>query len=340
MSVMFRGKPACTCLASWLPVYEAVLLRRGVIKKSLDIYQLIGTAPASAGTHKGGAYDIAQVSTAAVRNAREMGSAAWHRTPAQGFRPEHHHGVLKGCPHVAPIAANQITALAAGYNGLGHLGRGGKDDGPAPRHLRTWEEGIAWARAHVFPTPPGRDIYHDKHYAKANSTAGDKIAAKKRLWADRDVQRCRGANILVPVEIITHWGKPAAEKFALPSGRVPRRRFQFLPWTIVKTLTAPGGYRIRTAAQALKDAKADGIPGVELELKYLPTSAALRRLAKAARVAYGKDWAKHVEVKILTQFSWQKALKRAKAAGFTTILIGFSGDPMTLPVYVDHYRRP
>ena len=152
MTVTFRGKPACECLAAWLPAYERVLLARGIIRESIDIMQLIGGAEASAGTHStGGAYDIRQVSDAAIKIAREMGAAAWHRTPAQGFAT-HQHGVLNGCPHNAP-ARYQIAALAAGYNGLGRAGRGGPDDGPAPRTLRTWTQGIAWAATQTKEEP-------------------------------------------------------------------------------------------------------------------------------------------------------------------------------------------
>ena len=44
----FRGKKCCSCLAKWLPAYEAELLRRGLIRVSLDVYQLTGRAKASA----------------------------------------------------------------------------------------------------------------------------------------------------------------------------------------------------------------------------------------------------------------------------------------------------
>lgn len=146
-TINFRGKPACICLATWLPVYEQRLLAEGIIKSSLDIYQLIGGAAASAGTHQpGGAYDIAQVSDPAVRIAREMGAAAWKRTQADGFDVVHHHGVLRGCPH-NDGGRYQIAAMDAGYNGLGKGGRGGKDTGPKVLTKRTWEQGIAWARA-------------------------------------------------------------------------------------------------------------------------------------------------------------------------------------------------
>lgn len=141
----FRGKPACTCLVEWLPVFEGELLRRGVIKQSIDIAQLIGGAKASGGTHAtGGAADIWQHDPVTVKVAREMGAAAWARTAAQGFDP-HTHLVLNGCPHNEP-ARYQIAALADGFNGLGKGGRGAKDDGPTPRQLRTWQEGIEWAR--------------------------------------------------------------------------------------------------------------------------------------------------------------------------------------------------
>lgn len=147
-AVTFRGLPACPCLAEWLPVFEAELLRRGVVKHSIDLAQLIGGAQASAGTHsQGGAFDIWQHDETTLWVARQMGAAAWARTKAQGFSP-HTHGVLNGCPHNAP-ARYQLTAYAEGYNGLGKGGRGGPDDGPRPGNgrLRSWRDGIAWARS-------------------------------------------------------------------------------------------------------------------------------------------------------------------------------------------------
>lgn len=147
-TVYFRGHPACPCLAKWLPVYEKELLRRGVIKHNIDIYQLIGSVGASAGTHSaGGAFDIAQTTREAVYVARQMGAdATWHRPynwdGAGGI--SHTHGVLRGCPHNSP-ARYQIAAVDAGYNGLGSGGRGGKDYGPRPLSKRTWQQGMAWA---------------------------------------------------------------------------------------------------------------------------------------------------------------------------------------------------
>lgn len=154
----FRGRPACRCLAKWLPVYEAELLRRGIIRYNLDVYQLIGGAKASGGTHAtGGAFDLGQTSPEAIWVARQMGAdATWHRRRSQGFDIDHSHGVLRGCPHNGP-ARYQIDAVDAGFNGLGWMGRGGKDDGPRPLSMRTWKEGIAWAKAQV-PKPVSHRI--------------------------------------------------------------------------------------------------------------------------------------------------------------------------------------
>lgn len=150
----FRGYKACTCLKKWLKAYEAELLRVGEIKHSLDVYQLIGSYSKSGGTHQpGGAFDVGQYSTRALTIARQMGAATWHRTPPAFIH--HAHGVLKGCPHNAG-GRYQIAALEAGYNGLGGGGHGGKDNGPRDGikwPLRTFTEGIAWAKTQVPPKP-------------------------------------------------------------------------------------------------------------------------------------------------------------------------------------------
>lgn len=143
----FRGFPACSCLAMWLPAYERELQRRGLLEGDLRIYQLIGGAAASGGTHAtGGAFDILDLpGEHDLWVARQMGAdATWSRTEKQGFMP-HIHGVLTGCPHNGP-AAYQIDAVRAGFNGLGRGGRGAPDDGPRPLSGRTWRQGIEWAR--------------------------------------------------------------------------------------------------------------------------------------------------------------------------------------------------
>lgn len=138
----FRGKPACECLVQWLPAYEAELLARGEIRESLDIFQLIGNAPASAGVHStGGAFDIGQTSETAVWVARQMGAdATWARMWTDNI---HTHGVLRGCVHNGP-ARYQIAAVDAGFDGTGAGGKGAPDDGPRPLSGRTWGQGVIW----------------------------------------------------------------------------------------------------------------------------------------------------------------------------------------------------
>lgn len=147
----FRGYNACSCLAKWLPEYEKELLRRGLIKRNIDVLQLIGGAPKSGGTHvSGGAFDIAQTSREAIRIARQMGAdATWHRPQNWDNRGggSHTHGVLTGCPHNGP-ARYQITDVRKGLNGLANRG---SDTGPRPLSGRTWKQGIAWAKAQRKP---------------------------------------------------------------------------------------------------------------------------------------------------------------------------------------------
>ena len=145
MTDTFRGRPCCPCLARWLPAYELELLACKVIRVSLDVLQLIGNAPASAGVHStGGAFDIAQTQDKAIAIARLMGAdATWARLWPDNV---HTHGVLRGCPHNGP-ARYQIDAVDAGFDGTGTGGRGARDTGPRPLSGRTWQEGIAWHRA-------------------------------------------------------------------------------------------------------------------------------------------------------------------------------------------------
>lgn len=151
----FRGFKACSCLIAWLPVYEKELLRRGIIRKNLDIYQLIGGAAASGGTHAtGGAFDIGQTSVEAIKVARLMGAdATWFRPKNWDNRGgmAHTHGVLRGCPHNLP-ARYQITSAKYGVDhGKNGLANGGRDTGPRPLSYRTWSQGITWAKKQGQP---------------------------------------------------------------------------------------------------------------------------------------------------------------------------------------------
>lgn len=102
-----------------------------------------GGVAASAGTHDGGgALDIrarnltkAQIAEA-VQRLRQVGFAAWHRTPDQGNWVEHIHCIAVGCPSLSRGAANQVTAYHNGRNGLAN---NRADDGPRLYAKNTWE---------------------------------------------------------------------------------------------------------------------------------------------------------------------------------------------------------
>lgn len=181
MSLSFRGYPACRCLVRWLPRYEAELLARGLIKQSIDIYQLIGDAKDSAGTHaNGGFYDIVQRSREAIFVARQMGAFAFDRS-GPPWDPEHQHGGLRGCPHNGN-GRYQDAALLAGFNGLGENGRGGKDTGPRDFVVRTWEQGIVWHKENQkFRRRQAKLERLRKRRAKINAAI---VAVKKLLRRD------------------------------------------------------------------------------------------------------------------------------------------------------------
>jgi len=147
MTVIFRGKPACECLAEWLPAFEAELKAQGLIKVSIDIAQLIGTAQASALVHStGGAWDIWQTDWRVSAVARQMGAVAWPRVTGSFASNRHSHGVLVGCPHLHPQGLAQIAEAYRGGDGL-------TGDAPDDARLvaalvrgRTWQQGVAWHR--------------------------------------------------------------------------------------------------------------------------------------------------------------------------------------------------
>ncbi|MEA5360184.1 peptidoglycan-binding protein [Amycolatopsis sp., V23-08] len=101
-----------------------------------------GGVDASAGTHDGGgAMDIsvsgmsATTRTNLIKALRQVGFAAWYRTPAQGFA-YHVHAMAISDPDLSSGAQHQTGDYYLGQNGL--AGRGA-DDGPSVTKV-TWEE--------------------------------------------------------------------------------------------------------------------------------------------------------------------------------------------------------
>lgn len=259
---MFRGFNACACLVRWLPVFEAELLRRGVIKHNIDIAQLIGGAAVSGGTHtKGGAFDIWQHDKITIYVARQMGADAdWSRTRAQGFDP-HSHGVLRGCPHNTP-ARYQITAVDDGYNGLGYAGRGGRDDGPRPLSERTWQEGIAWAEAQQ-PKPFGLRV------GIYNIPDGSKIPnAAARIQAGAELVDSAKLDVLGINEAVGRRGKGRASSHAVAIHAAVQKATG-MSWTLTIPTTDLNENYILTKDATVKVAsqwgdtivRASGVPG-------------------------------------------------------------------------------
>ena len=117
----FRGGWTCECVALSLPRIERAMIQRGIIKHSIDIWQLgyRTDVRASAGTHAGGCMvDVGQYSDAALRVWREYGWTMQHRTRAQGFSMDHGHGGPYGCWHGSDYADYQQREYEAGRNGL------------------------------------------------------------------------------------------------------------------------------------------------------------------------------------------------------------------------------
>ncbi|MBV1853670.1 peptidoglycan-binding domain-containing protein [Catellatospora tritici] len=103
-----------------------------------------GNDPTSAGTHDGGgALDIsvsgmsATQRTTVARRLRQVGFAAWVRTPAQGDWPYHIHAIALADTDLSTPARNQAGDYYLGLNGLANKA---PDDGPVVEPKLTWEE--------------------------------------------------------------------------------------------------------------------------------------------------------------------------------------------------------
>jgi len=123
-----------------------LLAAEGLLGRTLVVEQGSynpGGDPTSAGTHDGGgALDIgvggltSTQRTTTVRRLREVGFAAWLRTPQQGDWPYHIHAIAVSDTDLSSSAQHQAGDYYLGLNGLANRG---PDDGPAVTKV-TWEE--------------------------------------------------------------------------------------------------------------------------------------------------------------------------------------------------------
>ncbi|WP_019633624.1 peptidoglycan-binding domain-containing protein [Actinomadura atramentaria] len=138
--VTYRGVTVNTRTKTMLAAAETLLSRTFVLTQGS--YNA-GGDPASAGTHDGGGVVDISVSgmsgatrTNVVRALRQVGFAAWLRTPAQADWPYHIHAVAISDTDQSPQAQHQAGDYYLGQNGLANRG---PDDGPQVPKV-TWEE--------------------------------------------------------------------------------------------------------------------------------------------------------------------------------------------------------
>ncbi|GAA1602921.1 hypothetical protein GCM10009789_66190 [Kribbella sancticallisti] len=150
-----------------------------------------GGVPSSAGTHDGGgALDIDVVKKspaqrrAVVLALRQVGFAAWLRTPAQGRWPYHVHAIAVGDKDLSRGAAIQVAEYRRKRNGLANRG---KDDGPPGFYRMTWE---LYLKAHPAAVPQavpdssislGAMAYARTHDAMTGAWGADR--ARVVAWA-------------------------------------------------------------------------------------------------------------------------------------------------------------
>lgn len=113
----------CICMKMTLPFIEEEMIRKGLIKYCIDIFQFgyRGDVKASANTHDmGGVIDVAQGITKAQREVWAMyGVIMAPRSRAWGWTGgDHGHGGWYGCVHRHPTLAAQVKNMMNGYNGL------------------------------------------------------------------------------------------------------------------------------------------------------------------------------------------------------------------------------
>lgn len=134
----YQGLPCCACQLEWLTAFNAELAARGM--KQLEIAQLIGNAPASAGRHLGGGnIDWWTVDVATARLARRFGGLAMLRDGTRDSfdNNKHTHCYLFGCPHMSDGARRDMAEVLTGGDGL--IGSVPDD----PRLTGAWK-GVTW----------------------------------------------------------------------------------------------------------------------------------------------------------------------------------------------------
>jgi hypothetical protein len=141
MTTTYKGMPACECQVKWLTAFERELADLKMPK--LEIAQLIGNAPASAGRHLGGGnIDWWTTDVKTARLSRENGGLAMIRDGSRDSfdNNQHTHTYLPGCPHMSDGAKRDMAEVLRGGDGL--IG----DVPDDPRLKGAWKQGDAWQK--------------------------------------------------------------------------------------------------------------------------------------------------------------------------------------------------
>lgn len=151
------GRPAELApeAATWWRLFT--ILIKHVLGVDLEIIQARGTYAGSGGTHADGwcidirtwKFTTTQVLAIVALARLYGGSATWYRVNV-GSGPHIHIAVDAG--NLATASRYQTRAVRAGYDGLGYLGRSGKDTHPKPPTWRTATQGIAAMRTEIERT--------------------------------------------------------------------------------------------------------------------------------------------------------------------------------------------
>lgn len=192
-----QATKTCYCVTKAIAMAEAMLIKQGVIKESLDFWQFgYGqAAAASADTHAaGGVVDTVQIDEKTQKVLRQVGfTASWYRGPGSkygNFSTEHIHAVLSGCPHVSAGAKAQTKSVRAGGNGLAD---NAADYGDSDVKYITWQD--AWKKFVVTET----NTVNGSDNSNVTNT-GDTVATNIHFSNSSLLQTVKAVNTYVPLQ--------------------------------------------------------------------------------------------------------------------------------------------
>lgn len=229
-SISKKGGWGCVCMQITLPLVDAEMRRRGLVKQGVDFFQFgynAGGVAASAGTHDGGGIvDCAQGITREQREVWAMfGWMMAPRTREWGWTGgAHGHGVLHGCIHRSPAAARQIVTMMNGRNGLVS-----NTVVNWVKPSRTWQDAYLATAAPSPEVPPteDEDLMAERRVTttRFHHPGGWMVPPEKCVPADPDhalLITHASAHIIVPegVELRTRWVSDSGNRAMFDNGWV------------------------------------------------------------------------------------------------------------------------